>query len=804
MLNKLLTMKRHLLFLGMLSVVMFSFLFASCENKEINPELSTDAPGELIFSADGGITLPGATGPTYAPVFTVTTNVPEGWDITLDPANGGNWLSVSAKTHNTFTLTATANEMAADRENVIITITSGKASPVTITSKQLTTTANLSVTPVISGDLVFNADGTVILPNANEPTGAPLFTVTTNAPDGWNVVLDPADGRDWLSVSARTNDTFTLSAAVNNSGSDREAVTVRVSSGDASVEIRATQSNSSQNIISSLADLIWLSEQVNGGNSFEGEQFVQTADIDMEDYDFTPIGSVGNPFKGSYNGNGYTISNLLIELPDDDNCGLFGFVGRGGALSNIGIASGLVWGFQNIGGVCGYNDGGTITGCYNEGCEVVGYAAIGGVCGYNDGGTITGCHNNGEPHGSYFVGGVCGTNLNGTLTESYNTGWVYSQHNSGGVCGRNAGSASIISNCHNIGKIDGSGYSAGICAWNDGANIIACRNEGTISGYSSVSGVCGSNNGTITDCYNTGDISGTSHQVGGISGYNHSGIITSCYNTGAVSGNEKVGGVCGENYGTIALITDCRNEGTVSGNLAVGGVSGSNTFATLTNSYNIGIITGYCNAGGICGHNYYASITACSNTGTVSGEVNIGGVCGWSDYYSTVAGSYNTGTVSGNLAIGGVCGRNVYSTVSSSYNTGPVSGTKQIGGVCGVSDGLENLVSGCYNTGMVSGTTDVGGVCGMVETWSTITACYWLKYDDGAQYGLGTFSTDTDATPFGDTSWPTASMSGWGVTANNGTDGNYWKALSPDRLGKWLAGGSPAGVNSVFPKLYFE
>ena len=74
------------------------------------------------------------------------------------------------------------------------------------------------------------------------------------------------------------------------------------------------------------------------------------------------------------------------------------------------------------------------------------------------------------------------------------------------------------------------------------------------STYGHVGGVCGDNDGTIIDCYNTGNVSGDS-LTGGVCGENY-GTIINCYNTGSVSGtsNYRVGDVCGYNYSTV---TNC-------------------------------------------------------------------------------------------------------------------------------------------------------------------------------------------------------------------------------------------------------
>ena len=79
--------------------------------------------------------------------------------------------------------------------------------------------------------------------------------------------------------------------------------------------------------------------------------------------------------------------------------------------------------------------------------------------------------------------------------------------------------------------------------------------------------------GEITNCYNTGTVSGN-NRVGGVAGYNsfNSATITSCYNTGTVSGNDAVGGVVGENLGEVKYC--CFDETFNSGMSVVGHNSG--------------------------------------------------------------------------------------------------------------------------------------------------------------------------------------------------------------------------------------
>ena len=88
-------------------------------------------------------------------------------------------------------------------------------------------------------------------------------------------------------------------------------------------------------------------------------------------------------------------------------------------------------------------------------------------------------------------------------------------------------------------------------------------------GGADVGGVIGYNkkDGTVTNCYNTGYVSGAAGLVGGVIGYNR-GTITNCYNTGGVSGDSYVGGVSGYNSG--GTITNCYYNSSIYTGNAIG------------------------------------------------------------------------------------------------------------------------------------------------------------------------------------------------------------------------------------------
>ena len=147
----------------------------------------------------------------------------------------------------------------------------------------------------------------------------------------------------------------------------------------------------------------------------------------------------------------------------------------------------------------------------------------------------------------------------------------------------------FVENCSisNVGVVDsyfnGRDYIGGVCGRN-GAIISNCYNTGTVSGSNDVGGVCGFNMYRITNCYNTGTVSGTIN-VGGVCGLNKqmnddiTEAIANCYNTGSVSGTNYVGGVCGgvEN----AAITNCYFDSTVYSGEAVGNNNGGTVSANV-------------------------------------------------------------------------------------------------------------------------------------------------------------------------------------------------------------------------------
>jgi hypothetical protein len=296
---------------------------------------------------------------------------------------------------------------------------------------------------------------------------------------------------------------------------------------------------------------------------------------------FTPIGnSSNNAFTGIFDGLGYTISNLTINRPGSSNVGLFGYV-TGATISNIGLLNESIAGGVYVGGLVGYNNGGTISNAYATG-HVLGTNNVGGLVGYKNGGTISAAYATGHVLGTNDVGGLVGYNSNGTISAAYATGSVSGNSDVGGLVGFNSGGT--ISAAYATGSVSGSNYVGGLVGFNSNGTISAAYATGSVSGNSDVGGLVGSNfRGTISNAYATGSVSG-GNSVGGLVGYNNGGKISAAYATGSVSGSGAVGGLVGYNYG--GTISAAYATGSVSsGSNYVGGLVGRNKGGTISAGY---------------------------------------------------------------------------------------------------------------------------------------------------------------------------------------------------------------------------
>ena len=174
---------------------------------------------------------------------------------------------------------------------------------------------------------------------------------------------------------------------------------------------------------------------------------VMLNDIDASNSSFwEPIGNNKCEYTGTFDGLDHKITGLKKSTRDDDCVGLFGRVGVGGIVRNVGVEGGRMNGINDVGGIVGYNNG-TITNCYYSG-TVSGDVFAGGVAGLN-GGTIINCRNTGSVSGRRMPGGITGRNF-GTVSNCSNTGNITGDRMAGGVVGENHNGT--VTNCYNTGS----------------------------------------------------------------------------------------------------------------------------------------------------------------------------------------------------------------------------------------------------------------------------------------------------------------------------------------------------------------
>ena len=206
-----------------------------------------------------------------------------------------------------------------------------------------------------------------------------------------------------------------------------------------------------------------------------------------------------------------------------------------------------------VGGVVGHNDGGRVENCYNTG-KVTGSAAtssnVGGVVGWNSG-IVENCYNTDSVSGGYSVGGVVGYNNGGTVKNCYNTGTgtvTGTVDFVGGVVGKNFGGT--VENCYNTGSVKGpdsvsGSYVGGVVGDNSGT-VENCYNTGSVTATGSggrIGGVVGFNSGPVKNCYNTGTVSDGTIS-GGVVGENFgSGSVTNCYFLPTADVNKNLSGI---------------------------------------------------------------------------------------------------------------------------------------------------------------------------------------------------------------------------------------------------------------------
>ncbi len=297
-------------------------------------------------------------------------------------------------------------------------------------------------------------------------------------------------------------------------------------------------------------------------------------DIDCMGFDFgdgkgfMPIGDGDTPFTGTFDGKGFTISNVFIDRPAMSRVGVFGFAGKTDGTDGADISHVTVSDF-----------------------DITGQGAVGSLFGAAYYSNFEDVHSSGSVTGvTMIIGGLGGTSRYSTITNA---------SSSGSVIGDQSGSTSMI-------------FYGGLLGSNERSDLSCSSSDADVIGNYRVGGLVGNNSGTITTSFATGAVQGF-YRVGGLAGENISGTIADCFATGDVSGfsgSHELGGLVGLQYrdsvyadGSEPVIRNSYATGSVTGGYNMQGILGLRMNGTCSGTYwdvmTSGIMSDGCGSSGL-------------------------------------------------------------------------------------------------------------------------------------------------------------------------------------------------------------
>ena len=502
-----------------------------------------------------------------------------------------------------------------------------------------------------------------------------------------------------------------------------------------------TQNNPFQ--IETAAQLAHFAKTVNEGEAYLHKYIVLTADIDLANKEWTPIGNHSNLFKGNFNGNNHTVTGMQIR-GELDRVGLFGECKKfnvDSAIKNITVKDSVICGNRFVGAIVGSAEEINIENCRSIGNTINGETDVGGICG---------------KIGGYSVGKV---------SQCYNSSKVTGQGRVGGI----AGMGGIAENCLNTGEITiiREGYRSA-CGGIFGifgdattsARVTACVNLGKVSGGESFGGIVGktetSSTGHISNCYYNMDAitggfdAGTALTAGQLCGALPEGLDSTIWKEGGVdtSTAKATQGRFGTATGTYINLTKVADIGeTKTASVPVYNYVTTNgndwdTYTLITTAEEfaaIGQDTTKWSANYVLANDIDVSGVQLSSigdsgtpyTGKFSGDghtishVNMAGDClglfgGIGKINGQIAGSGKVmllaanGVIASNNAAGGICGYLLKGEIYGCSFIGTVKGGTA-GGICSQS-GVYNKISQCFFAGDVQGKNSAAGICGKSGT----------------------------------------------------------------------------------------
>ena len=247
--------------------------------------------------------------------------------------------------------------------------------------------------------------------------------------------------------------------------------------------------------------------QLNQVRLYPTAYFAQSADLDLDlapynsGLGWQAIGTIDTPFSGHFDGNGYQISGLYLNRPQEDYLGLFGY-----------ISNALLQGISLSGG------------------QITGRNYVGGLAGSAQESIISECSVQAEITGAEIAGGLIGSlALSSQLSYSAALVQVSGTFATGALCGYAKGNSEIFS-CVSRGSVTGEIAAGGLIGILGGSDLQRCYSTAAVSANSSSGGLIGENDtqSTVWECYSIGSVSADTN-AGGLIGRNLDSSATNSY-----------------------------------------------------------------------------------------------------------------------------------------------------------------------------------------------------------------------------------------------------------------------------------
>lgn len=263
--------------------------------------------------------------------------------------------------------------------------------------------------------------------------------------------------------------------------------------------------------LSTVEDLLALTDSCRLDTWSIGRLVILEADIDLTDTDFISIPTFG----GTFDGNGYTIRGLSITKEGNVQ-GLFRYLQSTAIIHDLHVEGQV-------------QPTGTSS-------------TLGGIAGTNAG-QILECTFTGHISGTDRIGGLVGNNeVTGILEDCSVYGTIQGSHFVGGMTGDNHG---VIRNCTNHANINTTSSDNNIAL--EDITLESITNSEAAYTTTDMGGIAGTSSGVIRGCTNYGNVGypSMSYNAGGISG-SLTGYLVDCKNHGQIQARKDVGGIVGQ------------------------------------------------------------------------------------------------------------------------------------------------------------------------------------------------------------------------------------------------------------------